>query len=57
MQGELGEERFINIDEWVPKTLGPVYRKEILDKLLRRKKPEETKKKDPLFIGGGYANP
>ncbi len=57
MQGELGEERFINIDEWVPKTLGPVYRKEILDELLRRKKPEEAKKKDPLFIGGGYANP
>ena len=36
MLGDLGEERFTNIDEWVPKTFGPVYRKEILDKLLRR---------------------
>lgn len=50
------EDRFVNLDDWVPKTILPNYQKEILSKLLV-KKPEEQKRDDrrvnPMSIGGG----
>lgn len=53
---ELKDEKFDNLDSWVPKTLLPAYEKEVLGKLLRKKK-EEEKRADPFPIGGGGPGP
>jgi hypothetical protein len=56
MLGDLGEEKFVNLDEWVPRTVLPSYKKQVLDKLLRRGKPEEAKQA-PLAAGRGMGLP
>ena len=51
---ELRADQFDNLDAWVPKTLAPLFEKEILSKLLLKKKKEgEEQKKDPLLISSG----
>lgn len=34
---ELKSEQFDNLDTWVPKTIMPLYEKEIISKLLKKK--------------------
>ncbi len=52
--------KFDNLDAWVPQQLIPLYEKEVLSKLLRKKK-EEVKKQEPLPdpfpLGGGGPMP
>ena len=38
---ELPSEKFDNLDSWVPKTLMPLYEKDILNNLLKMSKVEE----------------
>lgn len=55
---ELSSDKFDNLDSWVPKTLMPLYEKDILNNLLKMSKVEEKKKDtlgggDPFPLGGG----
>ena len=49
----MSSEKFDNLDSWVPKTLMPLYEKDILNNLLKMSKVEEKKKIDPFPLGGG----
>ncbi len=40
---DISENKFDNLDSWAPGAFAKRYEKEVLNKLLRKKKPEEAK--------------
>lgn len=56
---DISESKFDNLDSWAPGAFTNRYEKEILSKLLKKKKPEDSKdsrqvpQADPFPIGGG----
>jgi hypothetical protein len=55
---EIKDDQFVNLDSWVPTKLQPEYDRDIVSKLLPKRKEEEKDKReqplhDPFPIGGG----
>jgi hypothetical protein len=54
---EIKDDQFDNLDSWVPTKLQQDYERDIVSKLLPKKKEEQKDKKEPLSdpfpIGGG----
>ena len=58
---EIKDDQFDNLDSWVPTKLQQDYDRDIVSKLLPKKKEEQKDKKEPLPdpfpIGGGVQRP
>jgi hypothetical protein len=57
---DIKEAQFDNLDSWVPEQIGNKYEKDVLSKLISKKKKEEAKDQrpqqqyDPFPIGGAF---